>query len=236
MTWTLHTHSNADALASAVAHCIAADLDDALAERGQALLAVAAGRSSPPVYRQLAAQPREWSRVTILPSDERWVAAGHPDCNLRQIQQAFAGAAGINWLALVPEAPDGDVDARFANTQLKSHAQAFDLCMLGMGADGHFASLFPGAANLGAGLAVADSASSDAAIALLPDPLPAAGPQPRISLTLQRLLRSRRLLLVISGADKRAIFERASFADPLQLPVAALLNAAHPNAQVHWSP
>jgi 6-phosphogluconolactonase len=252
------THPDHAALASGVAARIARELDQALAERGRALLALAGGRTSPPVFRQLAAQPRDWSRVTILPSDERWVPASHADCNLRQMRESFGGAHGIHWLALVPDLPAGRADAGFANRALAAHPEAFDVAMLGMGADGHFASLFPGAPTLAAGLALPVGAGSArdasgaagqssraepaptesaAAIAILPNPMPAAGPHPRISLTLARLLHSRTLLLVITGDDKRAVLERAhTEGEASNLPVAALLRAQHPCAEVHWSP
>jgi 6-phosphogluconolactonase len=254
------THPDPAALAAAVAARVASDLDAALAERGRALLALAGGRTSPPVFRQLAAQPRDWSRVTILPSDERWVPASHTDCNLRQMREAFAAAHGIHWLALVPDLPAGPADAGFANRALAAHPQPFDVAMLGMGADGHFASLFPGAPTLAAGLALPVGAGSAreasgaagqspraepaptesrsaAAIAIVPNPMPAAGPYPRVSLSLARLLHSRTLLLVITGADKRAVLERAQAeGEASALPVAALLRAAHPRAEIHWSP
>ena len=251
MTWTTHTHANPAALAAAVAERIAGALDQALAERQQALLALAGGRTSPPVFRQLASAQRDWSRVSILPSDERWVPADHADNNLQQMRAAFAGAEGIRWLPLVPPAPVGPADAAFANTALQDYPQAFDVAMLGMGADGHFASLFPGAPNLARALQAPtvgadsvreqDASPTDfvptAAVAILPDPMPAAGPHPRISLTLARLLHSRLLLLVITGEDKRAVLERArAEGETSKLPVAALLRAAHPAAEVHWSP
>lgn len=253
------THPDPTTLASAVAARIASDLDSALTERGRALLALAGGRTSPPVFRQLAAQARDWSRVSILPSDERWVPANHADCNLRQMREAFAAAHGIHWLALVPDLPAGAACADFANHALAMHSEAFDVAMLGMGVDGHFASLFPGAPTLAAGLALsvgaglprerfeqpamssrdepAPAQSTAAAVAILPNPMPAAGPHPRISLTLARLLHSRTLLLVITGDDKRAVLERAQAEGASSaLPVAALLRAAHPNAEIHWSP
>jgi 6-phosphogluconolactonase len=252
MTWTTHTHANPVALAAAVAARIAGAMDQALAVRQQALLALAGGRTSPPVFRQLAAHLRDWNRVTILPSDERWVAADHADNNLRQMREAFAGAAGVHWQSLVPATPTGDADAAYANAALVQLPQAFDVAMLGMGADGHFASLFPGAANLAAALQVPASVGADSvrepdpsrtksapadAVAIIPDPMPAAGPHPRISLTLARLLHSRLLLLVITGADKRAVLDQArAEGDASKLPVAALLRAAHPHAEVHWSP
>ena len=256
----LVTHPDPEALASAVAARIASDLDAALAERGRALLALAGGRTSPPVFRRLAAQARDWSRVTILPSDERWVPATHADCNMRQMREAFARASGIHWLTLVPDLPAGAACADFALRALAAHPEAFDVAMLGMGVDGHFASLFPGAPTLAEALALpvrADlsrglsdqpakssrdepaptESKTAAAVAIVPDPMPAAGPHPRISLTLARLLHSRTLLLVITGDDKRAVLERAQAEGASSaLPVAALLRAEHPRAEVHWSP
>ncbi|MBV6412539.1 MAG: hypothetical protein OMOMHJEC_00311 [Xanthomonadales bacterium] len=170
-----------------------------------------------------------------MPSDERWVPRTHADCNLAQMQSAFAGADGIRWLPLVPEAPSGEADAAYANAALAAHAGPFDVAMLGMGADGHFASIFPGAPTLA--LALGQDTPAPEAVAILPDPMPAAGPHPRVSLSLPRLLHSRLLLLVITGGDKRAVLERAQAeGDWRKLPVAALLACEHPRFEVHWSP
>lgn len=234
MAWTMIEHPDADALAAAVAARIDEALDAALATRGGAVLALAGGRTSPPVFRRLAQRNRDWRRVTVLPSDERWVARDHPDCNLRQMQDAFTGAADIRWLALVPEAPQGAPDAAFANRALDVLPDDFDATLLGMGVDGHFGSLFPGSPNLPRAL---DPAGGDAAAAILPDPMPAAGPHPRVSLTLSRMLRSRRVLLAITGHDKRAVLEQAQRApDPLRWPVGALLHAPGATIEIHWSP
>lgn len=234
MAWTFIEHPDSDALAAAVAARIDEALDAALAARGEAVLALAGGRTSPPVFRRLAQRQRDWRRVTVLPSDERWVPREHPDCNLRQMQDAFAGADGIRWLPLVPEAPDGPPDAAFANRALEVLPDAFDASLLGMGADGHFGSLFPGSPNLGHAL---DPTNPEPAAAILPDPMPAAGPHPRVSLTLARMLHSRRVLLAITGHDKRAVLEGAQRApDPLRLPVGALLHAPGAMVEIHWSP
>jgi 6-phosphogluconolactonase len=234
MAWTMIEHADADALAAAVAARIDEALDAALTARGAAVLALAGGRTSPPVFRRLAARARDWTRIVVLPSDERWVARSHADCNLRQMQDAFAGAHGIRWLALVPEEPEGAADASFAQAALAVVPEAFDATLLGMGVDGHFGSLFPGSPNLAAAL---DPANDDDAAPILPDPMPAAGPHPRVSLTLSRMLRSRRVLLAITGHDKRAILAQAQRApDPLRLPVGALLHAPGATVEIHWSP
>ena len=234
MAWIEHEHPDADALAATVAARLAESIDGALAARGSAVVALAGGRTSPPVFRRLAAQRRDWSKVVVMPSDERWVPREHPDCNLRQMQDAFAGAEGIRWLPLVPESPDGPPDAAFANRMLEIVPDAFDATLLGMGTDGHFGSLFPGSPNLGQAL---DPSHPEPAAAILPDPMPAAGPHPRVTLTLARMLHSRRVLLAITGHDKRAVLEHAQRApDPLRLPVGALLHAPGAVVEIHWSP
>ena len=232
MSWSEIEYTSSEALVAGVAAQIGDAIDQSLAERGRSIIALAGGRTSPPILHRLAAQPREWSRVTVLPSDERWVAADHPDCNMRQLRAALSDNKGIVWLPLVPEHPAGPAHAAFANTQLAGHRAPFDVCMLGMGTDGHIASLFPGARNLDDALSPTQSA---AAAAIVPNPMPAAGPHPRISLTLSRILASRRLLLVITGADKRAVLERAR-AGAAELPVTALLAATHVAAEIHWCP
>ena len=232
MSWRDITHADGDELAAQCARRIGAAIDEAVHARGRALVALAGGRTSPPILQRLAVQERDWSRVTVLPSDERWVARDHDDCNLRQLRAAMAGAEVLSWLPLVPDGPLGPLHAAFANRQLTEHGGVIDLCMLGMGTDGHIASLFPGAPNLHTALS---PDFADAAIAIVPNPMPAAGPHPRISLTLARILASRQLLLVITGAEKRAVLERARHGDR-HLPVAALLAAAHPSAEIHWRP
>lgn len=125
-----------------------------------------------------------------------------------------------------------------ARALLAANPQPFDAVLLGMGmgmgmgGDGHFASLFAGAANLDEGFDPAlDACRID------PVPLPPEAPYPRISLTLPRLLRTRTLLLAVTGAGKRAVLEEAmAGADPRRLPVAALLHAPGAQLHVHWSP
>lgn len=233
MAWKEFHYAHTDALAAACAHGISEAIDQAIALRRQAALALAGGTTPVPILRRVAVQQHDWRLVTILPTDERWVAPGHADSNLRLLRAVFAGAAGIRWCSLVPDEPAGAPDATYAISALAAVPRPLDLCLLGMGSDGHFASLFPGAPGLRAAL---DPAGGDAAIAIVPDPMPAAGPQARISLALARLLDSRRLMLVISGAEKLAVLRRAGRRDGQDLPVAALLGATHPAATIHWCP
>lgn len=234
MPWAETRHATFEDLVDALASCLATTIDAAVRERGRARLALAGGRTAPPLLRRLANSVHDWRDVSVVPTDERWVAASHPDNNLRQLREAFGAPAGPDWVALVPDQPHGAPDASHANAALARIDAQFDATLLGMGADAHFASLFPGASALAAAL---DPGCRDAAIALVPDPMPIAGPHPRISLTLARLLRSRVVMLAISGEEKRAVLERAQREnDPARLPVAALLHATGTTVHIHWSP
>jgi 6-phosphogluconolactonase len=226
MGWIEHDYPNAAALIAQVADTFDALCADAVRERGRAWLALAGGRTPLPVYARLAASAHARSIVAI-PTDERCVAHDHPACNLRALRAAFGGS-GVDTLPLT--SPDGAPDA----TPLAAHAQPFDAVLLGMGADGHFASLFPGAANLADGLAL-DSGHD--AIATLPDPLPPEAPFARVSLTLPRLLRAREIHLVVTGDDKRRVLRQAQQQDAGDgYPVAALLHARDHHVRIHWSP
>ena len=224
-------HDNAEALCQACATRLADAMIDDLRQGRKPTMALAGGRTAPPIFRQLCTQDLPWAQLTVVPTDERWVPYAHPDCNLRQLRESFL-APGLHSVSLVPENPQGEVDAGFARRQLTHFAGEFSAVMLGMGADGHFASLFPGAATLSAAL---DPAAVEDAYALIPEPMPSAGPHPRISLSLSRLLRTRVLMLVITGADKARTLRLAQ-ETPASSPVGALLHAPDAHVEIHWCP
>ncbi|WP_330946858.1 6-phosphogluconolactonase [Thermomonas sp. LB-4] len=233
MGWIERDYPDASTLVAGVAETFEAACRAAIAARGSAFLALAGGRTPLPVYAHLA-NAQLGGHIEALPTDERCVPHDHPACNLGNLRKAFAGDANIGVQPLT--AADGDIDASLAQarTLLAAHPEPFDAVLLGMGADGHFASLFPGAANLADGLAM-DSGMD--AIATLPDPLPPEAPFARISLTLPRLLRARAVHLVVSGQDKRAILRRVQQEPHAPYPVAALLHAPAPAPiHIHWSP
>lgn len=238
MGWIEHDYPDTNALVEQVARELQDACDGAIRDRGAAWLALAGGRTPLPIYARLAAAAFAGT-ITAIPTDERCVAHDHPACNLRALREAFASNAGITAQALTRE--DGDAAASLAQARmlLAVNAQPFDCVLLGMGADGHVASLFPGAANIANGLAL-DSGLD--AIATLPDPLPPEAPFARISLTLPRLLHARAVHLVVAGEDKRRVLRQAQQQDdgaaaiPGRVPVAALLHARDHRVQVHWSP
>lgn len=186
---------------AAIAQWIAERLLVALDQAGGAPIAITVpGGSTPfPIMALLAARPLDWARVQVWPGDDRIVPETSPASNVGRIR-ALLEPAGAQ---IVPLA-EGQVPPHFA------------LAWLGMGADGHVASLFPNTdPRLDAPRGV---------LRLTPDPLPPEAPFDRLSLTLPALLNSEALLFVIRGADKRALFE-AAMVGANDLPVARLLGA-----------
>lgn len=215
------------ALVDAAADRLAEALEAGLAERGRASLALAGGSTPGDIYRRLSGRALDWSRVGVTLTDERWVEPNSPDSNARLVLEALLTGPAAR-ARFIPLKPDG-------TSQLEAPAEAeaaladlwpLDSALLGMGADGHFASLFPGSPALDMGLAPHGPARVVAAPAGAPAP-----PQPRLSLTLSALRDARGLLLAIRGAEKLSVLERAEIDG---LPVAALLR--HAPVQVLWAP
>ena len=234
------THANAEALAAAVADHLANAIRDGVAARGEAWLALAGGSTPFAAYRLLAAMDLPWHRVHLVASDERVVLAAHEKRNERALAEAFAAARGVTIHPLV--AADGaesddasatdELSLKTARESLAPLAhRAFDAVLLGMGADAHFASLFPGVTPA----AALDGGSRDAVVALTPDPLPLEAPFPRVSLTLSRLVAAHTLMLMITGETKRAVLDAARTRPATDAPIHALLAAA-PDLAIHWSP
>lgn len=198
----------------AAAHAVAARLGQALAGRlalGPASLALPGGTSPAPVMAALSALPLDWARVTVLPGDERLVAADHPRSNhgliARHLLQGPAAAA-----RLLPLTPATDLAA----------LRPLSANLMGMGADGHVASLFPAAPGLAAALA------RDAPPVVA---MQAPDGEARLSLSAPVLHEAGLVAIFILGADKRAVIEAAAGADPQRLPVAAFLD----RAEIHWA-
>ena len=206
----------------AMAERIETSLREALAQDGRACLVLSGGSSPAHTLDCLSTAQLDWSRVDILPSDERCVAEDHPDSNAGMLRarllQGPAAAARLH-----PLYRPG-VDASAAIAALRP----FDCVLLGMGADGHFASLFPDFDGLDEAL---DPASPETLLSVRT----AASPHPRLSLTLAALCDTPCLLLLLFGADKRAVYEAAA-AGKARLPISALLAIDDLPLTTVWAP
>jgi 6-phosphogluconolactonase len=186
---------------AAIADWLAARLGDALsASAGPVTITVPGGSTPFPIIEALLAHDLDWTRLVVWPGDDRVVPEDHPASNTGRLRDLFEPAG-----AEVVTLTEMEAVPRFA------------LAWLGMGTDGHIASLFPNT----------DPRVDDPRriVRLTPDPLPPEAPFDRISLTMPALLASDALLFVIRGEEKRAIFEQA-LVGKHDFPVARLLGAA----------
>lgn len=228
-----YEHADREAMIAALLPELSAITAAAIAQRGRAVFALAGGSTPIPLYRRWANEPLPWSKIIVIASDERCVAHAHPACNAAALALAFAAAEGIDLRPLTVADGDPEQSVRYANELLASLPEPFDAVILGMGADSHTASLFPGARQLAAGLA--DEAPD--ALRVDPEPLPPEAPFPRVSLSLPRLLRSHARYLLLTGVGKREVLRSAQTqTDPMQAPIAAVLRAPGPALRIHWSP
>jgi 6-phosphogluconolactonase len=234
MAWHEYDHPDGTALAEHLATMLCAAMESAIESEGGVVVALAGGRTPFPAYRRLATMPLDWSRVVLLPTDERCVPHDHPACNVRELREAFADAPGVRIESLTVADGDPEASEAHARAVLAGFRRPLDVVVLGMGLDAHTASLFPGASQLPAATNADDTLG---AYRIDPDPLPAEAPFPRITLSLRRLLDARELHLALSGEAKRHVLRHAQTVgrDP-NLPITEVLHAPRVTVDVHWSP
>ena len=219
-------------LAQALAADVAQTLARAIDARGGASLIVSGGRTPVKFFEQLRAQPIEWRRVCIALADERWVDPSDPGSNEKMVREVLLRdrAAEARFAGLKNAAPSPDLGAVSAWETFARIPRPFDVTLLGMGDDGHTASLFPRSPNL----SIALSASAAAGCVGMWSP---SAPHPRLSLNLSALLDSRRILILIEGDGKLSTYETAGGTGPVEeMPVRAVLRQGRVPVEVIWAP
>jgi 6-phosphogluconolactonase len=216
------------AAADILANLIGAALDaNPMAE---ASLVVSGGSTPGPCFDLLSGKALDWSRVTVIPSDERWVPADDADSNERLIKnrllQGLAGQGKV--LPFYRAGLDASQAPHLIGKDLADLTQPFSAVLLGMGEDGHFASLFPDFDGLQEAL---DPREKAACIMVQT----AGSPHLRISLTLSALINCRHTVLLIFGESKRHVFESA-YAGGSAYPIEALLHETRRPLTVIWAP
>lgn len=227
-----HRFPDATALVHALAGEIKVDLEEAIAVRGAASLVVSGGRTPVALFRQLQEEPLDWSRVMITLADERWVEPLHESSNERLVREHLLSGevAKARFIGLRNPSATAAEGLDWTWRGLSRIPRPFDVVLLGMGDDGHTASLFPDSP----GLSQALDATAEPACVAMRAPV---APQERISLNLPALLDSRRIILQIGGTGKWQKYQEALGKGPLRdLPVRGVLHQQQVPVDVFWSP
>lgn len=214
----LHTFADSHALNQQFAAELTTILRNAIEARGAAYLVVSGGRTPQALFLQLSQAELDWSKVTITLADDRFLPETEQDSNERLVKASLLQhhAAKANFISLYAEF-DSAEQAIPTLLQRVAALPTFDAVILGMGEDGHTASLFPCSAQIKQGLA------QDAADLLAVQPTTA--PYQRVSFSKVRLLNSRALFLHLVGESKlRVLNEAQSGTDELAMPIRAFIH------------
>jgi 6-phosphogluconolactonase len=225
-------HSDSESLSRALSGQLAGNLRAAIAARGLASLVVSGGKSPMRFFELLRVADLDWSRVCIALADERWVDPSDAGSNEKLVRDVLLkeAAAAARFIGLKNGAPTPDLGAVSAWETFARVPRPFDAVVLGMGDDGHTASLFPNSPNL-------SSALNQTAAAGCVGMWSPVAPHPRLSLNLSALLDSRRIVLLITGAEKWKTYAAASSEGPVQeMPIRAVLRQRRTPVEVMWSP
>ncbi|NWK95655.1 6-phosphogluconolactonase [Sphingobium lactosutens] len=199
---TEHLFATGAQAAADIATRIATILSTAIAERGVASIAVSGGRSPRPVLEALSKAPLDWTKLVVTLVDERWVEPVSADSNERLVRETLlqGAAAAARFVPMKTDAADAYAGQPAVEAAFADLPWPLDIILLGMGDDGHTASLFPEGQELAEGLS---------STALTIAATPPVAPHQRMSLTANAILQSRHVFLQIGGAEKKAVYDRA---------------------------
>ena len=225
-------YDSLDEMANAVAGDVGFIVESAIDARGSSLIAVPGGSTGPAVFGKLAAQTLPWKKVTIIPTDDRLVPMDDERSNVRGIAKTFL-PLGARVIPIAAEIADYRLAGNSADARLQDLSWPPDLVWLGMGKDGHTASIFVGP-DLQDAL---DAPKARRAVGVMPDPLPPEAPVPRVTLTRSAILSARTVMIVITGDEKRALLEQAiADGQSSKLPIGRVLAEAEQPIDIHWAP
>ncbi|WP_228160548.1 6-phosphogluconolactonase [Marinobacter bohaiensis] len=221
---------NPDAVAAELADRVGERLEGALAERDRASLALSGGSTPKPFFEKLRDKPLDWSRVDVTLVDERWVTPDSPDSNEKLLREHFlqGAASAARFVPMKQKHESANAGQPLAEEALADIAWPLDVLILGMGNDGHTASLFPDAPEIDRAL---DPSQPYRCMALHP----ASQPQARLSLTRTVLEQASWTALHLKGEDKLETLKVALSDMPSirEMPIRAFLSTG---LTLFWSP
>lgn len=221
-----------DEMADAVAGDIGFIIESAIDARGEALIALPGGNTPKPVFERLVDAKLPWKKVTIIPGDERLVPMTDDLSNVRLLAQTFL-PTGARVIPITGDIDDYRLAGNSADARLQDLKWPPDLVWLGMGGDGHTASIFAGP-DLDDAL---NPPKARRAVGVMPDPLPPEAPVARVTLTRAAILSARTILITITGQAKRDLLQGAiEDGQSSKLPIGRVLAEAEQPIDIHWAP
>ncbi len=221
------------ALITALADAVCERLDRAISSRGRATLAVSGGSTPKPLFEALSGRELAWDKVTLLLVDERWVAVDDPASNEHLVRSSLLQdrAAAATFIPMKSAAAQPREDEAACSQRLRP-LFPLDLVLLGMGSDGHTASLFPGADRLDEAMTL-ERGKKKICMASTPPTAPHA----RMTLTLAAILDSREIIIHIVGDEKKTVLDQALAHGPVKdMPIRAILRQEQVPVTVFWAP
>jgi 6-phosphogluconolactonase len=224
-------YEDEDEFAEAVAGDVGFIIESAIDARGSAVIALAGGKTPIPILEKLAQTQLDWKKVMIIPTDDRLVPLGDPLSNATMIAKIFL-PKGARVIPLISEkAEDYKLAGSAASARLDDLHWPLDLVWLGVGGDGHTASIFPGPDYDEA----LSGPTSRKAVGVMPDPLPPEAPVARVTLTRAAIQAAKTMIIVFKGQDKQVMLEQAiKDGDLSPLPIGRVLAGLETPIDIHW--
>jgi len=218
-------------LDNALANNVAELLSNALTHKGKASLAVSGGSTPKGFFNALSNKDLDWNNVTITLADERWVEFESDASNTRLVHENLLknNASSATFFHLKKDSEFSTETLTQLNVDAKEQLLPLDVLILGMGEDGHTASLFPCSEQISTALSLDNS---DALMKVVPQ----TAPHDRITFTYAHLVQSKNVILHVCGEGKKVVLEKA-LADNNQkeMPIRAFLQNPEINTQVYWA-
>ncbi len=224
-----YSTNNSESLASDLCQCIGEILTEAIRKKGRASIAVSGGSTPIPLFKEFSLLSIDWTKIDLTLADDRWVDAKNADSNELLVRTHLMKnkAAQVNFISLKNNAKTAKEGQIYSEKMLRKITLPFDVVVLGMGSDGHTASLFPCSDELPEAMNLNNSN-------YLISTSPKTAPYKRISLTARVILDSKNIFLHLNGSSKLHTLESAmEYKDLNKMPIYTFLKNG---LSIYWSP